>query len=70
MPPSPTTLLGPGTGVPSIKSTLAAGIVGLFVQGIETGLIFSQLAMWVSIPERTDSLLVIVVTMFSTVIGL
>ncbi|KAH9960291.1 hypothetical protein BC827DRAFT_407583 [Russula dissimulans] len=66
---SSTRLFGPIDGVPSIKSTLSAGIVGLFIQGIETGLIFSQLAVWLSIPERTESLLVIVVAMFVTVVG-
>ena len=32
------------------------GIVGLFIQRIETGMILSQLATWLSLPGRTNHL--------------
>jgi hypothetical protein len=49
---------------------LGPGIVGLFIQGIETGMVFSQLATWLALPRHTEHRFVTVLTVFITTIGL
>jgi hypothetical protein len=51
-------------------NVLAPGVIGLFVQGIETGLVFCKLSMWLSLPEHTESLYISVMTGFVTILGL
>jgi hypothetical protein len=53
----------------SISEVLAPGIVGLFVQGLETGLIITQLSRWLYI-GRLDSVAVNILVIFVTTIGL
>jgi hypothetical protein len=53
----------------SISEVLAPGIIGLFVQGLVTGLIITQLSRWLYL-ERTDSVAVNVLVVFVTTIGL
>jgi hypothetical protein len=51
-------------------NVLAPGVIGLFVQGIETGLVFCKLSMWCSLPEHTESVYVSTMTGFVTILGL
>lgn len=51
-------------------STLAPGIVGLFIQGVETGLVVAQLSSWFALAERRDSLAIVILTIFVTTVGL
>jgi len=67
--------MSPGTtpdapDVPNLRHALSSGVVGLFVQGLETGLVLAQLSSWLSIPEHTESLFVISITVFVTTVGL
>lgn len=54
----------------SLANFLGPGIVGLFIQGIETGMVFSQLATWLVLPGHTEHRFVTVLTVFITTIGL
>ncbi|KAH9021107.1 hypothetical protein EDB83DRAFT_2320525 [Lactarius deliciosus] len=53
----------------SISEVRTPGIVGLFVQGIQTGLVVSQLAQWLDL-ERRESTSMTALVVFVTVIGL
>ncbi|KAF8272720.1 hypothetical protein EI94DRAFT_210962 [Lactarius quietus] len=53
----------------STSEVLAPSIVGLFVQGFQTGLVVSQLALWLNL-ERTESASIIALVAFVTTIGL
>jgi hypothetical protein len=54
----------------SLSAAFSPGILGLFVQGLETGLVLSQLSSWLSFPECTESRLVIILTAFVTTLDL
>ncbi len=58
------------SGSQSRVNVLSPGVVGLFVQGIETGMVFSQLATWLSLPGRTEHRFITVLTVFITTVGL
>ena len=58
------------TAVPTLRKALSPRIVGLFVQGLESGLVLAQLSSWLSIPEHTESLFVVSLTVFVTIVGL
>ncbi|KAH9057612.1 hypothetical protein EDB87DRAFT_1578611 [Lactarius vividus] len=53
----------------SLSEVRAPGIVGLFVQGVQTGLVVSQWAQWLNL-ERRESTSIIALVVFVTVIGL
>ncbi|KAH8993160.1 hypothetical protein EDB92DRAFT_1944757 [Lactarius akahatsu] len=53
----------------SLGEVRAPGVVGLFVQGIQTGLVVSQWAQWLNL-ERRESTSMIALVVFVTVIGL
>ena len=53
----------------SVSEVIAPGIVGLFVQGFQTGLVVSQLAQWLNL-KRTESATTIALVTFVTFIGL
>ena len=53
----------------STSEVTAPGIVGLFVQGFQTGLVLSQLAQWLNL-KRTESTPMIALVVFVTVVGL
>jgi hypothetical protein len=53
----------------SISNVLSPGIVGLFVQGLETGLVFSQFVQWLSL-ERKEGMTITVLVLFVTTVGL
>lgn len=59
------------TGIPtqSISNVLSPGIVSLFIQGLETGLVFSQLSQWLSL-ERRDGFAITALVIFVTTVGL
>jgi hypothetical protein len=63
--------LSAAAGVPtqSISNVLSPGIVSLFVQGLETGLVFSQLSQWLSLNRREGTVITVLV-IFVTTIGL
>ncbi|KAI9457767.1 hypothetical protein BJY52DRAFT_453540 [Lactarius psammicola] len=54
----------------SQASLLGPGIVGLFIQGIETGLVFAQFSRWFFRPDRSGSSILSAVVIFVTVVGL
>lgn len=65
-PPPP----GPPPGPPpSQASVLGPGLVGLFVQGIETGLVFAQFFRWYYARDRERSIVTTIV-IFTTGVGL
>ncbi len=66
-PPPPGPPPGPSQ---SQASVLGPGIAGLFVQGIETGLIFSQFSQWFYTRDRNENLVVSTILMFVTAVGL
>lgn len=66
-PPAP---LGGASGSQSQANVLGPGIVGLLIQGIQTGMVFSQLAPWLSLPRRTEHRFITVLTVFITTVGL
>ena len=49
---------------------LGPNIVGVFIQGIESGLVFSQFSRWYFRPDRSGSYVVSVIVVFVTVVGL
>ncbi|KAI9448974.1 hypothetical protein BJY52DRAFT_293564 [Lactarius psammicola] len=51
-------------------SVLGAGIAGLFVQGIESGLVIAQFSQWFSVPNRGESSVLSTIIVFVTVVGL
>ncbi|KAH9176217.1 hypothetical protein EDB89DRAFT_209685 [Lactarius sanguifluus] len=65
----PATALRDVSGPQSRVNALSPGIVGLFVQGIEIGMVFSQLATWMSLPGRTERRFITVLTVFITTVG-
>ncbi|KAF8486935.1 hypothetical protein DFH94DRAFT_7955 [Russula ochroleuca] len=62
--------LSSGAGIPvqSISNVLSPGIVSLFVQGLETGLVISQLSQWLSLEQR-DGTAITVLVIFVTTVG-
>ncbi|KAH9020612.1 hypothetical protein EDB84DRAFT_1514989 [Lactarius hengduanensis] len=65
----PATALRDASGPQSRVNALGPGIVGLFVQGIEIGMVFSQLATWMSLPGRSERRFITVLTVFITTVG-
>ena len=66
-PPPP----GPPPGPPQNQaSVLGPGLVGLFVQGIETGLVFAHFSQWFYARERKESSILTTVVIFATGVGL
>ena len=59
------------TGIPpqSISNVLGPGIVSLFIQGLETGLVLSQFSQWLSL-ERKEGITITVLVLFVTTVGL
>ena len=49
---------------------LGPGIISLLIQGIQTGMVFSQFATWLSLPGRTEYRFITVLTVFITIVGL
>jgi hypothetical protein len=54
----------------SETSVLDPGVAGLFIQGIETGLVFSEFSQWCFKTERTESSALSAVIIFVTIVGL
>ena len=53
-----------------VASILGPGLVGLLIQGIETGLIFAQFSRWFSKYDRNGSPVLSIVVIFVTIVGL
>lgn len=62
-------LSAPGIPPQSISNVLSPGIVSLFIQGLETGLVLSQFSQWFSL-ERKEGITITVLVLFVTTIGL
>lgn len=54
----------------SQASLISSGIAGLFIHGIESGLVFSQFSQWFSASHRSESSLLSTVVVFVTLMGL
>ncbi|KAF8494842.1 hypothetical protein F5888DRAFT_605805 [Russula emetica] len=52
----------------SISNVLSPGIISLFIQGLETGLVFSQFSQWLSL-ERKEGITITVLVLFVTTVG-
>ena len=60
-----------GSATPqSEASALGPGIAGLFIQGIETGVVLSQFSQWCFRAERSEGPALSAVVIFVTVVGL
>jgi hypothetical protein len=53
----------------SVGEIIAPGIIGLFVQGLESGLVLMQLSRWFYL-GRTESISVKALVLFVTTVGL
>jgi len=67
--PSPSPPPLPGLTL-SQASVLGPGIASLFIQGIESGLVFAKFSQWFYARERSENSTVSTVVIFVTVIGL
>ncbi|KAH9034201.1 hypothetical protein EDB85DRAFT_1022744 [Lactarius pseudohatsudake] len=56
--------------VQSQASVLGPGIAGLFIQGIESGLVIAQFSQWFAALDRSESSVLSTVIIFVTVVGL
>lgn len=60
------------TGIPSpsqsVLNVVSPGIVSLFIQGLETGLVVSQFAQWLSL-DRKEGITITVLVLFVTTVG-
>ncbi|KAI9448975.1 hypothetical protein BJY52DRAFT_1216096 [Lactarius psammicola] len=54
----------------SQASVLGPGIAGLFIQGIQTGLVFSQFAQWFATLDGSESSVLTTIVIFVTIVGL
>ena len=68
--PSPPTQQSPSLGSQSEASVLGPGIAGLFIQGIETGLVFAQFSQWLVSHGRSGSSVSTAIIIFVTIVGL
>ncbi|KAH8983539.1 hypothetical protein EDB86DRAFT_3085210 [Lactarius hatsudake] len=60
----------PSVSTSSQASTLGPGLIGILIQGVETGLVFAQFSRWFSRPDRGGSTVLSAVVIFVTVVGL
>ena len=67
---SPPTQQSPSLGSQSEGSVLGPGIAGLFIQGIETGLVFAQFSQWLVSHGRSESSVSMAIIIFVTIVGL
>ncbi|KAH9171485.1 hypothetical protein EDB89DRAFT_1107126 [Lactarius sanguifluus] len=66
----PPTQPPPSVSTLSQASMLGPGLVGVLIQGIETGLVIAQFSRWFSRPDRGGSAVLSTVVIFVTVVGL
>ncbi|KAH9060675.1 hypothetical protein EDB87DRAFT_1831310 [Lactarius vividus] len=69
LPPQPPPPPPPGF-TQSQASVLGPGIAGLFIQGIESGLVITQFSQWFAALDRSESSVITTVVIFVTVVGL
>jgi hypothetical protein len=53
----------------SVSEVITPGIVSIFIQGLETGLVLSQLSQWLAL-ERTEGTAMTLLVIYVTTIGL
>ena len=53
----------------SISNVLSPGIVSLFIQGLETGIVLSQFSQWLCLDRREGTTITLLV-LFVTTVGL
>jgi hypothetical protein len=78
LPPCGFVLHGDGTDMSNSTASdfqnqgilLGPCIVGLFLQGLETGLVIAMSSQWFFSPERNDSVAFSALVIFVTVVGL
>jgi hypothetical protein len=51
-------------------SVLGPGIIGIFIQGIECGLVFAQFSRWYFRPDRSGNYVISIVVIYVTIVGL
>lgn len=61
--------LSAGVPTQSISEVLGPGIVGLFIQGLEIGLVLSQISQWLYLGRR-DGIVITLLVLFVTTVGL
>ncbi|KAH9034202.1 hypothetical protein EDB85DRAFT_2144475 [Lactarius pseudohatsudake] len=54
----------------SQASVLGPGVAGLFIQGIESGLVIAQFSQWFAALDRSESSVITTIVIFVTVVGL
>ncbi|KAH8988969.1 hypothetical protein EDB86DRAFT_1995003 [Lactarius hatsudake] len=69
-PPQPSLQPSSSGFTQSQASVLGPGIAGLFIQGIESGLIFAQFSQWFATLDRSESSVITAIVIFVTIIGL
>ena len=60
----------PSSSSQSQVSVLSPGIAGLFIQGIESGLVFAQFSQWFAALDRSESSVLTTTVIFVTIVGL
>ncbi|KAH9175781.1 hypothetical protein EDB89DRAFT_2066360 [Lactarius sanguifluus] len=68
--PPPQPSLQPSGFTQSQASVLGPGIAGLFIQGIESGLVFAQFSQWFATLDRSESSVITTIVIFVTIVGL
>ena len=66
----PSTQVPPQSQVSGVLSPGIQGLAGLFIQGIESGLVFARFSQWFYGSDRSESSLVSIIAIFVTVVGL
>ena len=61
--------LSAGVPIQSISEVLSPGIVGLFIQGLETGLVLSQISQFIWLGRR-EGVAINLLVLFVTTVGL
>lgn len=60
----------PSDLTPNQASVLGPGLVGILIQGIESGLVIAQSSQWYSRPDRNGSYVITMTVIFVTIVGL
>ena len=55
---------------PNQTSVLGPGIIGIFIQGIECGLVFAQFSRWYFRSDRSGNYVISIIVIYVTIVGL
>ncbi|KAH8988356.1 hypothetical protein EDB92DRAFT_1031495 [Lactarius akahatsu] len=69
-PPQPSLQPSPSGFTQSQASVLGPGIAGLFIQGIESGLVLAHFSQWFATLDRSESSVITTIVIFVTIVGL